>query len=52
MGFNDELGQVELIMNGEKIERMAHKAVISSNLEFLPVGKTGIVYYAPACLTR
>ena len=50
VGFNDELGQVELIMNGEKIERMAHKAVISSNLEFLPVGKTGIVYYAPGVL--
>ena len=50
VGFNDELGRVELSMNGKPIERVAHKAVVSAELEFLPVGKTGIIYYAPGVL--
>ncbi len=50
VGFNDELGRVELNMNGEVIERLAHKAIVSAQLEYLPVGKTGVVYYAPGAL--
>lgn len=49
-GFNDELGRVELTMNGKPIERVAHKAIISADMEYLPVGKTGVVYYAPGVL--
>lgn len=51
VGFNDELGRVELSMNGKPIERVAHKAVVSAQLEYLPVGKTGMVYYAPGVLS-
>lgn len=50
VGFNDELGHVELSMNGKAIERVAHKAIVSAQLEYLPVGKTGMVYYAPGVL--
>lgn len=50
VGFNDELGRVELSMNGETIERVAHKAVVSAELELLPVGKTGVVYYMSGSL--
>lgn len=51
VGFNDELGRVELSMNGKPIERVAHKAIVSAQLEYLPVGKTGVVYYAPGVLS-
>lgn len=50
VGFNDELGRVELSMNGETIERVAHKAVVSAELELLSVGKTGVVYYMSGTL--
>ena len=50
VGFNDELGRVELAMNGKPIERVAHKAIVSKGVEYLHVGKTGVVYSAPGVL--
>ena len=50
VGFNDEIGFVNIQLNGTTIERTAHQGVVSMNVEYLPVGKTGLVSYIAGLL--
>ena len=42
-----DLPRPELSVDGARVERMARMALLTAELEYLPVGRTGVVYRSP-----
>lgn len=43
--FNDDLGQVQVKLNGEPVSRSAHTSVLGTQIDFEPIGPTGQVFF-------
>ncbi len=48
--FNDELNPAQLYVDGQPVERIAHRGVVSTALRYDPKGENGSIYYAPGTL--
>ena len=44
-GFSDRLGAVQVTMDGAPVSRTAHIAVVDSEIDYQPVGPTGLAFY-------
>lgn len=50
VGFNDDIGQVGILLGGQEVTRRAHKGILSAQLNYEAVGPTGLVHYMPGML--
>ena len=48
--FNDELNPAQLYVDGQPVERVAHRCVVSTALRYDPKGENGAIYYAQGTL--
>jgi hypothetical protein len=48
--FADEIGQAQLLLDGEPVTRTGHQAILDVLMKYEPVGPTGVVYYPPGML--
>lgn len=48
--FNDDLNPAQLYVDGQPVERIAHKGMVSTALRYDPKGENGTIYYAPGTL--
>ncbi|NLG24287.1 MAG: hypothetical protein GX558_02960 [Clostridiales bacterium] len=44
-GFSEQLGAVDLTLDGERVSRAAHLGLIDAEVAYQPVGPTGLAYY-------
>lgn len=44
-GFSDSMGQVAVTLNGERVARTAHTAIVGYKIPFHPIGPTGEVFF-------
>jgi hypothetical protein len=44
-GFSDQLGAVQVTMDGAPVGRTAHIALVDSEIDYQPVGPTGLAFY-------
>lgn len=48
--FNDDLNPAQLYVDGQPVERISHKGMVSAALRYDPKGENGAIYYAPGTL--